>query len=83
MLLDIKIDLTKVPKDKLFKSDKTGSIYLDCKVVEKQTPGQFGDTHAVYIQRSKDEEKLYIGSGKSIEFKSVESAPIAQDDLPF
>ncbi len=83
MLIDCKIDLTKVPKEQLFKSEDTGKIYLDFKVSEKQSPDQYNNTHSVYIQKQKEDEKIYIGSGKMIEFKPKESAPIQADDLPF
>ena len=85
MLIDLKIDLTKIPKDWLFKSEKTGAIYADIKVGERKAPGQYGDTHYAYMQKDKNSEKVYVGEGKAIHFdnKPNQSATVQHDDLPF
>lgn len=88
MIINAKINVNKIPKDKLFKGDK--GTYLDIKVAERREPDQFGNTHTIYIQKSKDDEKIYIGDGKAVHFNK-ESGPeppkpkIEQpdDDLPF
>jgi hypothetical protein len=84
MIIEVKIELTKVPKEKLFKSEDTGRIYLDCKVANRKEKDKFGNTHTLYIQGKDDAEKIYIGDGKEVEFKAKESAPITdEDDLGF
>jgi hypothetical protein len=83
MLIDLKIEVTKIPKDWLFKSEKTGKIYADIKVGQRQTPDEYGNTHYAYMQKSKDDEKVYVGNGKTVDFAPKESAPIESDDLPF
>ena len=86
MLIDAKINLTKIQKDKLFKSEKTGAIYLDVKIAERQAPDNYGNTHTLYIQKAKEDEKIYIGEGKAVQFESAQTRPsstIGRDDLPF
>lgn len=81
-----KIDLTKINKEKdLFKSEK-GAIYLDFTMVERKEVGKYGDTHAIYIKKSKDDEKRYIGTGELISGNTegdTKSAPIEDSELPF
>ena len=87
-MIQCKIDVLKVPKDKLYKGDK--GTYLDFKITERKEPDQYGQTHTIYIQKTKEDEKIYIGSGKTVEFKSDNNPPEskpdgwnADDDLPF
>ena len=68
MIINAKINVLKIPKDKLFNGEK--GTYLDCKVAQRKEPDQYGNTHTIYIQKSKDDEKIYIGEGKAIEFKN-------------
>lgn len=84
--LRCKIDLTKIDKDKhLFKSEK-GAIYLEFAVAERKEKGQYGDTHAIFIKKSKEDTKLYIGSAEWIEgpaYEGAKSQPIADDEVPW
>jgi hypothetical protein len=61
-MIELKIDVTKIPKDKIFEGAK--GKYLDIVVSKRQQPDNYGNTHTVYIKtKSKEEEKIYIGSG--------------------
>lgn len=84
-----KIDLTKIDKSKLFKSEKTGSIYLDYVVIE--TPNnEYGNSHMVVQSTTKEERDsgkkgAILGNQKELirDDQQTESAPIKKDDLPF
>lgn len=63
-MIELKLELDKIDKSKIFVSEKTGKKYLDICVSKRQSPDNYGNTHTVYIKtKSKDEEKIYIGSG--------------------
>lgn len=90
MLINLNIEVTKIPKDRLFKSEKTDRIYLNCTVAKRKEKDKFDNTHTVYLNQTEEErknkaEKIYIGEGKEVEFtpQQAQSAPIADDDLPF
>lgn len=87
-LIKVNIEIGSIPKEKFFKSDKTGKIYLNVVVAERQSPDDYKNTHTVYLEQTEEERKAqkkkdYVGSGKLIEFKQAESAPINDSDLPF
>ena len=88
MIINAKINVKKIPKDKLFEGEK--GTYLDIKVAERRETDQYGNTHTIYIQKSKDDEKIYIGDGKAVHFDQKQAAPghlatkaEQDDDLPF
>ena len=72
-MIQCKIDVLKVPTDKLYKGEK--GTYLDFKITERKEPDQYGQTHTIYIQKEKGDEKIYIGSGKVVEFKTDPNPP--------
>lgn len=87
---NIKLNLSKLPKDKIF-SGKNGKL-IDLTIAERQSPDQFGNTHTVYHYDSKTRQKTYCGEGKLFTFGQQEgSAPATPstggggdfDDLPF
>jgi hypothetical protein len=84
-MINAKINVLKIPKDKLFAGEK--GTYLDCKIVKRKEPDQFGNTHTIYIQKSKDDEKIYIGDGKEVSFDQPKPADTGMNgygnDLPF
>ena len=95
-IINVKIDVTKLTKDRLFKGEKgtyanlTISAYMDGE-------NQYGDTHCVYESQSKEEreakmDKVYVGNGKEFTFGGThgetKTAPrpepvTADEDLPF
>jgi hypothetical protein len=67
-MINISIDTSKIDKDRLY-SGKEGRKYPNITLDKLQTPDQYGNTHTVYMQQSKDErtakaKKIYLGSGK-------------------
>ena len=90
-IINVKIDVTKLTKDRLFKGEKgtyanlTIAAYMDGE-------NQYGDTHCVYESQSKEEreakkDKVYVGNGKEFVFSSngatQGTTETVDDDLPF
>lgn len=73
-----KIDVTKIPKDNLFKGEK--GTYLDCSIVVSDEEDQFGNTVSLSTGKNK-EERIYLGNFKRYEPKIQQGQP--EDDLPF
>lgn len=96
-IINVKINLLKVPKEKIYIGDK--GRYLSFSIAERQNPDQYGNTHSVYMydkDAPKDQKKTYIGDAKIIDFdaqgdrdemQNMESLPTMKkddfDDLPF
>jgi len=88
MNYQIKLNLTKIDKEKLFKSEKTGAIYLDLFAVE--TPNnQYGDSHMVVQSTTAEERKegkqgAILGNMKESKPQAkAETADVNDSDLPF
>jgi len=82
-----KINLAKVDKDKLFKSEK-GNIYMDATILWNDGPDKYGNDGMIVQDIGKEareagEKGAILGNVKNIEVASKESAPIEDDDLPF
>jgi len=79
----VSIDLNKITKSKVV-NHSNGAKYYNFEVIEKKTPGKYGDTHMVVESLVKEEWSLpkdqqpptnYIGSGKAIDFGAPKSEP--------
>jgi hypothetical protein len=73
IMINISIDVSKIDKTRLFKGEK--GTYLNITVDERQQPDNYGNTHTVYMQQSKDERtaktpKVYLGNGKEFKFNN-------------
>ncbi len=82
-----KINLTKIEKQRLFKSESTGNIYLDIVLIET-SENEYGQSHMIVQQVTKEEREkgikgAILGNCKVIEKVEPVSAPIDKDDLPF
>lgn len=94
--LTAKICLTKIPKDKIFTSEKTGHKYIDIQISQMRQE-QFGNTHSIYIYdktKPEGERRIFIGDAKPPPWANkseggnpqsdTADAPIViDDDLPF
>jgi len=72
-MINISIDVSKIDKTRLFKGEK--GTYLNITVDERQQTDNYGNTHTVYMQQSKDERtaktpKVYLGNGKEFKFNN-------------
>lgn len=90
------ICLDDVPKSAIVQANN-GKKYLNFIVSKRQTVGQYGHTHTIYLSQTQEErnakaDKVYIGDGKEhvtqlqqTPAPVVEQTPVAQndDDLPW
>ena len=71
-IINLKIDVTKLTKDKLFKGQK--GTYANITVAANMDgESEYGDTHYVFESQSKEEReaktpKVYLGNGKEFVF---------------
>tara|TARA_R110002124_G_C8546194_1_gene478820 strand:+ start:53 stop:346 length:294 start_codon:yes stop_codon:yes gene_type:complete len=94
-IINLKVDVTKLSKDKLFVGKK--GTYANITIAElKDGENEYGDTHYAFESQSKEEreagaEKVYVGNGKEFVFGGATantSTPdltmaTADEDLPF
>lgn len=89
--IGVKIDVTKISKDRLFKGEK--GTYLDATILMRDEPDQYGNCGMIVENISKEEREAGIkgailGNVKWLQAKAVSSpvntaAPEPIDDLPF
>ena len=89
-IINIKVDVTKLDKNKFFKGKK--GTYANITVAENMDgESEYGDTHYVFESQSKEERdaktpKNYLGNGKEFVFNSNgvnQTTETVDDDLPF
>ena len=89
-IINIKIDVTKLDKDKFFVGKK--GTYANVTVAENMDgESEYGDTHYVFESQSKEERdaktpKNYLGNGKEFVFGgngATQTTETVDDDLPF
>ncbi len=86
--LSLKIDVTKILKEKLYKGEK--GTYLDCVIIMRDEPDEYGNNGMIvqsWKDKPRDEKGAILGNAKYIA-KKQEPAPAAQPsndlpDLPF
>jgi hypothetical protein len=96
-LLNGSICLSDIPKDLIYKSEKTGKSYLNINVWINDEADKFGNNASIQISQTKEqrdagEPKKYVGNLKTVQAKEqTGSAPVKKtapatesfDDLPF
>ena len=89
-IINIKVDVTKLDKNKFFKGKK--GTYANITVAENMDgESEYGDTHYVFESQSKEERdaktpKNYLGNGKEFFFNNngrTQAPETVDDDLPF
>jgi hypothetical protein len=87
--ISIKLDVTKISKEKLYKGDK--GTYLDATILMKDEPDQYGNIGMIVQNVSKEDREAgvkgaILGNVKYIN-KQVQQVtlmpPIDDDSLPF
>ena len=93
-LITIGICLTDLPKDKV-KVAENGKKYINLCVSQRREPDQYGNTHTVFAQQTREErnarvDKCYVGNGKAYitsapRPETISEMPAAEnfDDLPY
>jgi len=95
-MIVLDVCLSDIPKEKRRVSEKNGKTYCSIVVDTRREKDQYGNTHTVYMNQTKDEReaktsKVYIGNGKEYIFNqkpTPEATPKPQqqpepDNLPF
>ena len=83
-----KINLKKINKEYLFKSEATGAIYLDIVLLESKD-NKYGDSHMIIQsipkeKRDAGERGEILGNAKPMQQQEqTQSATVEDDDLPF
>lgn len=95
-LVTIKLNVSKIPRERIFKG-KSGS-YIDLDVWVNDNADQYGNDASVNIRQTKEEReakvpKIYVGNGKTVFGFDSEPAPARSqsstrddddgDDIPF
>lgn len=62
-MIKIRIDVTKITRERLFLG-KNGAKYLNAILIERKTPDQWGSTHSIKEDQSKEERE----AGKEAKF---------------
>lgn len=74
-MIELKLTVTDIPKDKIFKGEK-GS-YLTINVTKMQKPDAYGNDYTAYIYDKETKSKIYIGKGKG---RFEDAAPTTTQD---
>jgi hypothetical protein len=92
-LLTGSIDVSKIDKSKLYKSEKTGKTYLNVSIWINDEHDKYGNCAAIQQSTGRDEAKIYLGNLKEYKRDDVQevvaeevkpTAEVGEDsDLPF
>ena len=93
MYFNASINLSKIKKDALHKSEKTGHSYVNV-TIHIHNEDQYENHMSIRQYTGNKEEKLFIGNGKLVVFpkdtnnassasSKVDNTNEPQDDLPF
>ena len=79
-LIDLKIDVTKIDKRKLYVGKK--GTYLNITVALNDEPDQYGNDVSVWENQSEEERKVkapknYLGNGKTVWQSDAQTVPAA------
>lgn len=82
-LLNGSICLSDIPKDKIWKSEKTGKQYLNINVWINDDADKFGNNGSIQVSQTKEERdaneaKKYVGNIKFVQAKQQTQS----DDVP-
>jgi hypothetical protein len=88
-LLTGNICLSKIDKNKIYKSEKTGELYLGVSLWLNDQPDQYGNTASLVVTATKEEREAKAKAVYLANFKPLpKSEPVPAtkedcDDLPF
>lgn len=71
-LLNGVLNLSRIPKH-LIQTNAKGEKVLYIDVAERQTPGQYGDTHYISVYDKGTRQKVYIGDLKPKELPATQA----------
>lgn len=81
-MITIDICLTDLPKEKI-KRANNGKAYIQLILSERQSVGQYGETHALAVGKTREEREakvptIYVGSGKEYRPATQATPPPSQ-----
>ena len=91
------VNLSKLQGAHIYQNANKGTTTLTIMVADRQAPDQFGNTHSIYLQQSKEDRsasvaKKYCGDGKVLaggnsvpaaSTPAAAAAPSVDESLPF
>ena len=86
-IINANLDLTKIPKAKIYKGKK-GS-YIPVTIFVNDEVDQFGNNTSVIISQTKEEReakepRIYLGNGKTAALMNqTKKEEVVENDLPF
>jgi len=93
--LNGRLNLSKVPKG-IIQTAQDGSKFIYVDVVERRTPGKYGDTHSITAYDKDSRQTIYLADLKPMEFggqqqpapvpapvQAPAEMPVGDSDLPF
>jgi chaperonin GroEL (HSP60 family) len=86
-MITISLCLSDLPKDKITTSEKNGKKYINLVVDARKEKSQYGETHTLYVNQTKEEReaktaKIYVGGGKEYVYDGKSSQPQQQIAQP-
>ncbi len=89
-MIVISVCVSDIPKEDIKLSEKNGKKYVSFVVDERKQPDNYGNTHSVAMNQTKEqreakEAKVYVGNGKEYNFTAKPKADYEQlpDEDPF
>lgn len=80
-LLTGRLVLSKIPAD-LIQRNERGEAFIWIDVAERQTPGQYGDTHNVSVYDKQTRQKIYLADLRPREFGGGSDNPARPSAYP-
>ena len=80
-LLTGRLFLSKIPAD-LIQRNERGEAFIWIDVAERQTPGQYGDTHNVSVYDKQARQKIYLADLRPREFGGGSDNPARPSAYP-
>jgi hypothetical protein len=80
-LLTGSIDVSKIDKSKLFKSEKTGKTYLNVSIWINDEVDKYGNCASIQQSTGRDEAKIYLGNLKEYKRDDVQEV-VAEEVKP-
>lgn len=85
-MIVVSICVDDIPKELIKKSETNGKRYFSVVVDERKAPDNYGNTHSVAMNQSKEDRaakvaKVYVGNGKEYVFEN-KKADTSYEQLP-
>lgn len=80
-LLTGSIDVSKIDKSKLYKSEKTGKTYLNVSIWVNDELDKYGNCASIQQSTGKDETKIYLGNLKEYKREDIQEV-VAEEVKP-